>query len=336
MSETILTAQTVDGFALNEAFGCYVVSVRGVPCNVTPGQEYTVVWDSVEYVRKAVTFTSADGFAGVYIGNTLVEGKANSGEPFAIVYDIDNSYLHYMALDASASHTVAVYTVTTEIGVIVKDRTGKDVEHKGAVGVRVRTLDGSTKDFIDGDSVPAPVTKEVQLDFSAGGMTILPNEGEVFSEVSIPKPTALVPQNIAEGVNVAGIVGSLVGGGNVKIASGKVMTSDGAAKTITHNLGVIPDLIIFMVQYTANITTTGPFCLMGFSSAMSGKVPNLSASISRRSSSDPISASITSNSYFGETYSGTVFIHNVTTTTFKVPAHVKGQHYQWVAISGLV
>ena len=56
-------------------------------------------------------------------------------------------------------------------------------------------------------------TKEVLLDFSSGDMEVVPTTGKVFSKITIPQPENLLPENIAEGVNVAGIVGVLAAGG---------------------------------------------------------------------------------------------------------------------------
>ena len=56
-------------------------------------------------------------------------------------------------------------------------------------------------------------TKEVLLDFSGGDMEVVPTTGNVISKVTIPQPENLLPENIAEGVNVAGIVGVLAASG---------------------------------------------------------------------------------------------------------------------------
>ena len=53
----------------------------------------------------------------------------------------------------------------------------------------------------------------VDLDFSEGDMVIAPEEDKVFSTVKIPKPDTLIPENIAKGVDIAGIVGTLAAGG---------------------------------------------------------------------------------------------------------------------------
>lgn len=68
-------------------------------------------------------------------------------------------------------------------------------------------------------------TRTVAADFSGGDMTIAPSsDGKVMTEVVVTKPETLLPENIAEGVDIAGIIGTLAasaGGEDVayKIAS---------------------------------------------------------------------------------------------------------------------
>lgn len=56
-------------------------------------------------------------------------------------------------------------------------------------------------------------SKSVELDFAAGDMAVTPDSGKVLSVVNIAKPATLISENIAEGVEIAGVVGTHVGGG---------------------------------------------------------------------------------------------------------------------------
>ena len=53
-----------------------------------------------------------------------------------------------------------------------------------------------------------PLTLE-SLDFSSGNMIITPEEGKAYSDITIVKPTSLLSNNIREGINIAGITGTL-------------------------------------------------------------------------------------------------------------------------------
>ena len=92
-------------------------------------------------------------------------------------------------------------------------------------------------------------TEEVTVpaDFFDGDMVLEPSEGKYLAKATVQKPDTLIPENIAEGVDIAGIVGVLsAGGSSVKISSGTFSTTStsGSNITITHDLGVIPDLLI--------------------------------------------------------------------------------------------
>ena len=52
--------------------------------------------------------------------------------------------------------------------------------------------------------------KLVSLDLSSGNQEVLPDEGLLFSKVEIEKPSTLTPDNIKQGINIAGIFGNIV------------------------------------------------------------------------------------------------------------------------------
>lgn len=91
--------------------------------------------------------------------------------------------------------------------------------------------------------VPETEEKTVAADFSGGDMVLEPSDGKYLSKATVTMPDTLIPENIAEGVNIAGIIGNLAGGSNVKIKIGK-FTGGNNETTITHGLGVIPDIVI--------------------------------------------------------------------------------------------
>jgi hypothetical protein len=51
-------------------------------------------------------------------------------------------------------------------------------------------------------------TKTVTPDFSSGNQEITPTSGKVLSQVTLTKPTDLLPENIAKDKNVCGVVGT--------------------------------------------------------------------------------------------------------------------------------
>jgi hypothetical protein len=66
-------------------------------------------------------------------------------------------------------------------------------------------------------ALPSPKeeeTKTLEPDFSSGNQVITPTSGKVLSQVTLTKPTDLIPENIAKDKNICGVVGTLEGGGS--------------------------------------------------------------------------------------------------------------------------
>lgn len=127
--------------------------------------------------------------------------------------------------------------------VILKDRNGNDLPtFEGVAGIDALDANGNVQIFTPGEAEE----KTVELDFSEGDMTVLPSSGKVMTSVGILKPKNLKPENIAEGIDIAGVLGIFAasGGGGVKAAYGEVKPTDKNGVVITHNLGIVPDLVI--------------------------------------------------------------------------------------------
>lgn len=106
----------------------------------------------------------------------------------------------------------------------------------------------------------------VDLNMANGDQVIIPTaDGKVISQVTITKPETLIPENIAEGVDIGGLIGAFKGGSSLKIATGTT-SATGANVVIEHGLGVLPDFIYFG---TSNSTqgTRKFLCAYGFSAA---------------------------------------------------------------------
>lgn len=178
--------------------------------------------------------------------------------------------------------------------------------------------------------VPESVETTVNLDFSSGDMEVTPAEGQAFEKVSIPTPANLIPENIMEGVDIAGIIGSLAaGGGGAKIASGTISSTSSSDVQITHNLGVIPDLVLVI----ANTNTASSILVSyGASAAFRSKFYPL-----------PNRAVVQTVFYISTDYSieenrNGCAIRAATATTFYIRA-MSGMKLQsgsvWLAIGGL-
>ena len=176
----------------------------------------------------------------------------------------------------------------------------------------------------------------VDLDFSEGDMVIAPEEDKVFSTVKIPKPGTLIPENIAKGVDIAGIVGTLAAGsGGVKVAIGTIVYY-AMEKEYTHNLGVIPDVIIYVSTTSATAgSTAGERYLAAFA---------ISDAFASKNPSYPCGSVVKYNNrkWYSYTYSTPMDqatttsanrIFNVTETTFTITSHTVSGVF--IAIAGL-
>lgn len=182
----------------------------------------------------------------------------------------------------------------------------------------------------------------VDLNMANGDQVIMPSaDGKVLSKVTIEKPETLIPENIMEGIDIGGIIGTLAPGGSTKIAFGApYFSGQTSAVTITHGLGVVPDVVIVLGYGLKGSTTKLAVYYQGVSSAFATKYlagSNVASNfmVYRGASTTPT---------FSASYGGiddtqyTNAIHGATDTIFKLAASssykVDGS-YWWVAIGGL-
>lgn len=227
MAETVIFAEQTLEFS-DDSSGLYIAQNKE-PFVLESGKTYRVIWDGEEFTLNSFNFLM-EGFEGIGIGNEAFFTGVSTEltEPFSVYYLTSSGYSAIVTTDNSASHTVAIYLVEESLSVVVKDRTGADVGYSGVAGIRVRTTDDDEKVFVDSDTIPDPMEAEISLDFSGGDMEVSPESGKVFSKVAIRKPGMLLPGNIADGVEIAGIFGTKMPG-----ATGTERTTILPEQTIT-------------------------------------------------------------------------------------------------------
>lgn len=191
------------------------------------------------------------------------------------------------------------------------------------LGVSIAGVEGQL--IGDGEEVT------VALDMADGDMVIEPSEGKMLSAVTVQKPETLIPENIAEGVDIAGIIGTLAasnGGGSAVILGGTV---SGVANgvTITHNLGVVPQII---VCYTNRISSGYCFLYLYVDSDVADSIGLTISSLcaSRTSSGASVVAGNLSIYKYFSSITDTSFV--VGSSNTKMYA---GQTYNWFAVGGL-
>lgn len=155
----------------------------------------------------------------------------------------------------------ALKTLFQEIANAIRNQTGEGDD------VKMKPADFPYKIAPAEDEVP------VTLNLSEGNQTVPAPDGTLMRSVVITKPDTLIPENIAQGVNIAGIIGALAcggsggGSGEWVYASGTFETETETDYTLTHNLGVVPDIFIISVFGDMDASELGAyFYLMAYMS----------------------------------------------------------------------
>lgn len=141
--------------------------------------------------------------------------------------------------------------------------------------------------------------KTVALDMANGNQIITPDDDKIMTQATVLKPTTMAAENIKSGVNIGGVVGSLVGklpeeeksvtiteNGTTEVNStdGKVMTK----VAITVDVAIDNDKILQIISRTVTeltaddlkgLTSVGDLAFSGCSRLTSITIPNSVTSI---------------------------------------------------------
>lgn len=216
----ILPTTTYSGFAFDSGYNTFMVAVPA-PYILTVGETYRVVWHGTAHdcVCQDASAMTANG---VVLGNAAGWGLSGNNEPFVIATDNGGGVLYGALTDTEdgGEHTVQIYHMTegytdmevsppTE-GKWLASVTVKKPETLKPDNIRLGVEIGGVTGTLIGD------TEEVTVDLSmAGGDQVIEPSahGKVLSAVTITKPETLIPENIAKGVVIGGVVGEFSGGG---------------------------------------------------------------------------------------------------------------------------
>lgn len=179
----------------------------------------------------------------------------------------------------------------------------------------------------------------VEPDFSAGDYVVAPSaEGKVLGQVIVAKPGNLLPGNIAEGVDIAGIVGKLAtDGNNAKVAFGTFKGTN-AVLTINHNLGVVPDFVYITesgnASGAAGKNRAGWSMSSAFKELVGATIGSIVYSKYYYNYTNYLKPTQTTSAQL-ESPTADVYIHGATETTFNTPAMDSVLTFMWIAIGGL-
>lgn len=177
------------------------------------------------------------------------------------------------------------------------------------------------------------------LDFSEGDMEIGVPEGNLVSALTIKQPEELVPEVIAKGYRVCGIDGKHEGGtGFVRkpvMAEGSYTATVTGGMTVTHGLGILPDMIIVSGTNTTepSIIQAIGCCTDMLGDNIEGKQFALVYYISATQVIGNVGIESRESSDAG-------LINNAGPKTFDIGGnlwrHIVGETYCWKAIGGIV
>lgn len=152
-------------------------------------------------------------------------------------------------------------------------------------------------------------------------------------ELTLPEPN-LLAENIKIGVSIFGVAGSAAGGGMVSASGTFTLSEDAQAPEITHNLGVIPDLVIVQAVQKEPVA----YSILGFFALSEGYISGINAlagSVFVCNQLSEFSAAIANrNGYiaFKENLTTEKFVCAYNSSNYKYRA---GLTYNWIAICGL-
>ena len=212
MAREALLIESEFEFSYISDFNIYGHIVNTPSFVLEDGCEYAVIWEGKEYIRTAFSFVSSDKSECVAVGNTMAAGGKDNQDPFAIVYDTTHNYLYYLSTDLESSHKIAIY-ICYKDGIVIRNSRGKSITYGEYDKLLVNRSSGAKTIYSKGEAEETTI----DLDFSNGDMAVRPDDGKLWSKVSIQVPDRLKPENIAKDVVVAGIVGTHEGtsGGEV-------------------------------------------------------------------------------------------------------------------------
>ena len=339
---TLFPKKNLTDFAYIELFDAFGVIISPAEFVLELGKTYIVEWDEAQYVCEAQDGGAIEAGA-VGIGNLAAAniGDGND-EPFIIGYIPSIGLGIFSSVDMQpTAHTLSI-VLKGEADVILRDYKGGITTYEGVEKVALQNTDGGITTFTRGSVMP-PIG--IDLDFTNGDQTVKAPDGYLVKEATIHKPEALIPNKIAEGINIAGIIGTLAGGGgesNVKIAYG-TFVGNGGTVPIEHNLGKIPDLIIVILNQNSSVTglvnTKSGIVFLGISESLKNAFGMTYAALTAAKPNGTTSVYLDASSVGYLNSGNTRVFYYVNDTKFSVGSEyvqtASGKNYAWIAISGL-
>ena len=197
------------GMYLWETYGDTDSFPDPTPFELIAGETYRVVWDGVPYDSMAIAVNS-DGLSGIGLGNFGLLGMAeDTGEPFVMGVFADGSDTACLTPQEGDYHSMIIYRLLAAGNeIVLKNYSGEPVTYENVDAVMFDTPDGGTRVYTRGELISG---LSVGLDLKNGNQVITTPDGTVARSATILKPDTLVPENIRNGITIAGVEGEFLG-----------------------------------------------------------------------------------------------------------------------------
>lgn len=204
-------------FTLVESVGLYLWQTYGDTesypdpklFDLVDGETYRIVWDGVTYDCVA-QYVESGSIIGVGVGNFGMAGLGeDTGEPFVLGVFSDGTNTACYATEDATSHSFVLYHLTSSGNdIVLKNYSGVDVTYENVDAVMFDTPDGGTQVYTRGELVSGV---RIALSLKDGNQTVTTPEGTLAKAATIIKPDTLLPENIRNGVTIAGVEGEFLG-----------------------------------------------------------------------------------------------------------------------------
>lgn len=127
-------------------------------------------------------------------------------------------------------------------------------------GTSATTVTPTSGKYIKKVTVNPTPSQEKTVTPTAAGFTVNPDTGKLLSKVSVNGDSNLVAENIKNGINIFGILGTLEAA-NCKMATGTFTTTSWSTKSVTvnHGLGSIPKIFLMYADRVREDTSMAFF-----------------------------------------------------------------------------
>lgn len=200
LSETEITFQSE---AISEDVSVWMGVSETITAYPTSIDQLIVTWDGIEHGCQGQDIDGVMAYGNAGILNVMFGASEyeDTGEPFLLAFQDGYGAMFY-TLNADSTHVVTIYIVSPEL--VLKDKNGLESSYPIDLPIVISDDLGGEQEYSHGVVVDG-VT--IELDLYSGDQSISVPDGQLVKRATITKPATLLPENIKNGVVIAGVYG---------------------------------------------------------------------------------------------------------------------------------